>query len=140
MLNLKTLEVDPKLAREGVWLDYMHGRFLVARKGPEYDRCLAELYQEHHELIRSDTPEGRLKVIDIYREAFARHILLDWDKVVDDEKNPIPYTPEIGLELARNPLQIELIGEIERFSNIHSNYRTRVEQEIAEDVKNSADS
>lgn len=139
MLNLNSIEVDPSLAREGAWMEYMGGRFLVARKGQDYDNRLVELYREHHDLIKSNTPEGQLKAVDIYRQCFAECILLDWDEV-GDHNGPIKYTPEIGLQLTKDPKQIELIQAIERFSAMHSNYQVVVEQDIAEDVKSSADS
>ena len=140
MLNLKSLETDPQLAREGVWMDYMGGRFLLARKGPEYDRRLVELYNENLELIKSNSPEGNLRAIEIYQEAFAECVLLDWDKIVDDQRQPVAYTKELAVALIKNPLMGELVTELERFSINHTNYRVRVEQEVAEDVKNSADS
>ena len=139
MLNLNSIKVDQTMAREGVWMEYMGGRFLVARKGQGYDNRLVELYREHHDLIKSGTPEGQLKAVDIYRQCFAEHILLDWDEV-GDENGPITYTPEIGMLLTKDPGQIELVQAIERFSAMHSNYQAVVEQDIAEDVKSSADS
>ena len=140
MLNLKSLEVDPQKAREGVWMDYMGGRFLLARKGPEHDKRMVELYQADYDLIKSNTPEGNLRAVEIHQQAFAECILLDWDKIVDDDKNPVPYSKELALQLVKNPLMAELVTEMERFSLRHSNYQTRVEQEVAEDVKSSADS
>lgn len=140
MLNLDDIAVDPNLAREGTWMDYMGGRFLLARKGPEYNSRLVELYNENLDLIKSNTPEGNFKAIEIYQMAFAEHVLLDWDQIIDKKGNPIPYTKELGLALVKNPLQAELIEAMETFSNRHSNYQAHVEQEIAEDVKSSADS
>ena len=139
MLNLNSIAVDPQKAREGVWMDYMGGRFKVARMGAEYDARLVELYRENHELIKSDTQEGREKAVDIYRQCFAELVLLDWENVSFGD-GPVEYTVELGLQLARNPLQVELIRKIEQFAAVHSNYQPAVEQEIAEDVKSSADS
>lgn len=139
MLNLNSIAVDPTKAREGVWMEYMGGRFKVARMGAEYDARLVELYRENHDLIKSGTPEGLEKSVDIYRQCFAELVLIDWEDVSFGD-GPVTYTQDLGLALARNPTQVELIGRIETFSRMHSNYQPVVEQEIAEDVKNSADS
>lgn len=140
MLNFETIAVDPSLAREGVWMEYMGGRFLLARKGPEYKAAIVRMYNEHMDLIKSNTPEGDLKATEIYQIAFAEHVLLDWDKIVDNKKNPVPFSKELALKLIKDPRQIELIEKMEEFSMIHSNYQAAAEAEVAEDVKNTADS
>lgn len=140
MLNLDSIAVDPNLAESGTWFEYMGGRFLVAREGRRSDALLMQLYNENLALLKSETHEGNLKAIEINNRVFAETILLDWADIVDADKNPIPYTPELGVKLVENPLMGELVTAIQRFSRMHSNYRAVVEAEVAEDVKNTADS
>lgn len=137
-LCLDDIEIEPALADAGVWMQYLGAKFLVARKGMMYDARLVELYNENIDLIKSNTTEGNEKALEISQRCFAEKILLDWEGVVDKEKNPIPYTPELGLALVRNVKQFELVREIERFSNSHRNFQAHVLEEVAEDVKSSA--
>lgn len=140
MLNLDSIAVDPDLAESGTWFEYMGGRFLVAREGRRSDALLMQLYNENLALLKSETHEGNLKAIEINNRVFAETILLDWADIVDKDKNPIAYTPELGMKLVENPMMGELVTAIQRFSRMHSNYRAVVEAEVAEDVKNTADS
>lgn len=137
-LCLDNIAIDPTAAESGVWMEYMSGRFLIARKTPVYDTRLVELYNADYDLVRSGTPEGNQRAAEITQELFAECILLDWDKIVDRAGNPVPYTKELGLQLIRDPRQYELVSAMERFSNHHKNFQAQVEAEVAADVKSSA--
>lgn len=144
MLDIESLAIDPELARGGVWTDYMGARFLLARPGDAYNARLVALYNENIDLIKSETPEGNQKALDIFKQVYAETVLLDWDEVgTKNEKGetvPLPYTPEIGFKVLNDPRQFEFAGFIERFVNNRTNYQQYVEQQVAKDVKSSADS
>lgn len=135
-LCLEDIAIDPALAEAGTWMDFMGGRFLIARKGNSYKEAQIALYSEHRELIKSNTVEGNAKALEIERRLFAEFILLDWD-VVDREQNPVPYTKELGYQMVCDPRYGELVDRIEMYSLVHKNYQ-QVEEEVAEEVKSSA--
>jgi hypothetical protein len=137
MLCLDDIAIDPTLAEAGTWMDYMGGRFLIARKGAAYQTAQIALYNEHRDLMKSNTQESREKAIEIERRLFAEFVLLDWE-VVDREKNPVPYTKEAGYKMVCDPRFGELVDRIEMYSMVHKNYQARVEEDVAEEVKSSA--
>lgn len=136
-LCLDDIAVDPTLAEAGTWMDYMGGRFLIARKGNAYKEAQIKLYNEHRDLLMSDTQEGREKGLEIERKLFAEFVLLDWD-VVDRKGEPVFYTKELGYQLVCDPRYAELVERIEVYSMIHRNYQEKVEDEVAQEVKDSA--
>lgn len=139
MLELNSIAVDPALSKEGVWADFLGGRFLLARRGPEYNARLGQLYNENLALIKDKTdPElSGKKVLEIYQRAFADTVLKDWEGVAQAGK-PLPYTPEEGFRILSDPSLAELATFLEQFSLNHANYRAAVEAEVANDVKSSA--
>lgn len=139
MLELNSIAVDKELANNGVWAEYMGGEFLLARKGPKYQARLVELYNENLSVIKSGTPEGEAKSLDVFRQVFAETQLLDWKGITRDGV-VIPYTPEEGFKLLADERLYELASFLEGFANNHSNYQVAVEAEVANDVKNTADS
>ena len=137
MLELNSIAVEPELAEKGVWAEYMGGRFLLARRGPRYQARLVELYNQHLDLVKSDTPAGNEKSLEIFRQAFAETILLDWHGIAENGK-PVKYTAAEGLKLLANPRLFELAQFLETYSNNHTNYQIHVEEEVVKDVKSSA--
>lgn len=142
MLNFNEIAVEPELARTGVWTDYMGGRFLVARRGPSHREALVALYAEVKEEVEADkgSEKAQRLTLECYAKAFAQACLLNWDKIVDDKHQEVKYTPELGAKMMLDPRLNELATYLEQFSLVHTNYQTRIEKEIAEDVKPSADS
>lgn len=137
MLELNSIAVEPELAEKGVWADYMGGKFLLARRGPRYQARLVDLYNSNIDLIKSNTPEGNEKSLEVFRQTFAETVLLNWEGITRNGV-PLAYTPEEGLKLLSDPCMFELTTFLEGFSNNHTNYQIKVEQEVAEDVKSSA--
>lgn len=137
MLELNSIAVEPELAEKGVWADYMGGKFLLARRGPRYQARLVDLYNSNIDLIKSNTPEGNEKSLEVFRQTFAETVLLNWEGITRNGV-PLAYTQEEGLKLLSDPCMFELTTFLEGFSNNHTNYQIKVEQEVAEDVKSSA--
>lgn len=137
MLELNSIAVEPDLADKGVWADYMGGSFLLARKGPKYQARLVALYNEHKDLVASNTPEGDLKSQEIFRRAFAETVLLDWKGVARDGV-ALVYSPDEAMTILNDLRMYELVTFLEGFSATHTNYQHKVEQEVAEDVKDTA--
>lgn len=138
-LELDSIAVEPTLAQEGVWANFLGGEFLLARRGPEYNARLGQLYNENLAVIKDKTnPEvSAKKVLEIYQRAFADTVLKDWRGITKGGKK-LKYTPEKGFEILSDPRQAELATFLEQFSLNHANYQAAVEAEVASDVKSSA--
>jgi hypothetical protein len=139
MLELTSIAVDPTLSQEGVWADFLGGRFLLARRGHEYNARLGQLYNENLAVIKDkDNAEvSTKKVLEIYQRAFADTVLKDWEGITENGKK-LEYTPEVGFRILSDPRQAELSTFLEQFSLNHGNYQAAVEAEVANDVKSSA--
>lgn len=138
-LELSTIAVDPELANKGVWAEFYGGRFLLARKGAEYDNRLGQLYNENLAVIKNKDKEKESQdmVFQIYQRAFTDTVLKDWEGITEDGKE-LKYTSQVGMRVLSDPRFRELATFLEQFSLNHSNYRTAVEAEVATDVKSSA--
>ena len=106
-MKLSSLATDEKLSTEGVWVDYVDGaRLLVARTGNKHfrDYCRARFGKvgrtfRAEELLTQKNKNGTTSREEaIVREGVAKHVLRDWEGIEDDDGNPLPYTPEQGLE------------------------------------------
>lgn len=138
MLDLSSIAVDPELAKEGTWMAYRGGRFLLARPGPEYNAALVRAYQDNKELIDSGTPEGEAKAQEIHDRLFATHVLKGWENIADRGK-ALDYTPELGFKVVSDLRQKALVDAMNIYVATEGNYQ-RADELVAEEVKSSADS
>lgn len=138
-LDLDSIAVEPNLAQDGVWADFLGGRFLLARRGHEYNARLGQLYNENLALIKDKSnPEvSTKKVLEIYQRAFSDTVLKDWEGISRGGQ-PVEFSAEEAFKVLSDPRQAELAQFLEQFSLNHSNYQTAVEAEVANDVKSSA--
>lgn len=99
---------------EGVWRPIMGGQFRIARAGnPEYEKALEESGYR-----KMDDPQDRHRA---FLTAMAKGIVKDWDEVVDDQGEAIPYSVDHGVEvLDENP---DLVAAILEEARNMSNYR-----------------
>ena len=137
MLDINSIAIDPELARKGVWAEYMGGKFLLARRGPEHDARLGQLYNENEEVLKKEGEEGSRMLIYIYQRAFCDTILLDWKNVGASGK-PIKFSPEEAMKIISDPRFTELATFLEKFSLHHSNYTKLQTAKVAKNVKSSA--
>lgn len=110
--NAKRFNVSSFTA--GVWVDILGARWKIARAGnPEYDQAL-----EDSGYRRTDDPAKKQRAL---YTAIAEGVLLDWEDVVDNDGEPIPYTVENAVEvLIENP---DLVSEVLQEANTLSNYK-----------------
>lgn len=112
---LAGLKVDEEKAKNGIWVDYIHGvRFLIGRAGSvAYNKQLSNSWKEHENALQADTPEAEELGQRLVAEAVANNELLDWTGVVDEEGNELPYSKEKAVEYL-------LIDEVFDFVKSHS--------------------
>lgn len=130
MAKLSRVKIDAKRAVEGVWHTYAEGiEVRVARMfNPNYERVVAELMKPHAKEYRA----GRLsneQMEDVRVQAIARTVLLDWKNVEDDDGQPMPYTPERGLAVLRDPGYVDLLAFISAKAGDWESYRLSVQED-----------
>lgn len=98
----------------GTWVEIFGGRFKIARAGnPVYEQAL-----EDSGYRRTEDPAKKQRAL---YTAIAEGVLKDWEDVVDNDGQPIPYSVDNAVEvLLENP---DLVGEVLREANTLSNYR-----------------
>lgn len=137
MLDLNSIAVDPALASDGVWCEYMGGKFLLARKGPAYHARVSELYQERKDEVEKGGEKGGEALLFCYRRAFCETILKGWENVGRGGKK-VKYSPDAAMEILTDPRMVELLQHLELFSLQHSNYQEATVAEVAKSVKPTA--
>lgn len=109
-LDFRKLKDKNARAAEGVWVDYIDGteeegipntRFKIARPGKQFQAFIqAKLSTVKRSKRGADMEDALLdpRMEPVYREAYARFVLLDWTNVVGEEGTQVPYSQELGME------------------------------------------
>jgi hypothetical protein len=100
-MKLSRIKIDKDKQLDGVWCDTgLDGlRLLVARQGnTRYREYIAQNSKELQIQARHNAIDVR-KVDNINKDAAARHILLGWENLQNDDGTPIPYSSEKAREL-----------------------------------------
>lgn len=132
---LSHLKVDEQKAKKGISFPFMGGVNLIIAKGGSnaYQKHLANAYKENQSVIQSNSEEGEKIALNATREAYAEHILVGWENVLDEKGNEVPYSKEAALEY----LHIEEIFEfVESKANANEHWRIKSAKELAEELKN----
>jgi len=142
MVKLKSIAVDPKAESEGVWLEYVAGfKVKVASTATRAFRDAMEAAMlPYRELIRADQgkEKGERKFTDemrtqVLREVVAKHVLVGWEGLEDDDGQPLPYSPERALELLSDPAMHRLVSWLETVAASEEVYRA---ERLERDRKN----
>lgn len=104
MPQLTKYRTDQRREEDGVWVDFADGiEFLIARIGnPKYEEYLRKIGKPYRHQMRANIMDSR-ELEQLSKKAIARHILLDWKNVTDEDGNPLPYTPEEGERVFNDP-------------------------------------
>lgn len=102
MVKLSDVLTDDTAAREGVWIDWVHGiRLKVAQAGgPKYDAAYHKQVLPGLAKLPAKRRTGAA-VMEASRDLVARHCLIGWEHLEDEDGNTIPYSPEKAVELCR---------------------------------------
>jgi len=143
MLELSEITIDPQMADNGVWTDILGARFLLARPGAAYRDYISTLYRENYQLVGTleglKTAEGQAKSQEIMQRAYAMHIVKDWEGITN-KGEALEYSEESAYRLISDPRYRELHEALDMFVFSRSNFRGEADEEIAEQVKPTADS
>lgn len=145
MFDLNTIKVDPKLASEGKWCEFLGGEFLIARwNNRKADALRSQLQSEFYtEYLKAKTDEEKEKMEEKYTEiqcqVMSEAILLDWKNVGQGDKE-IPFSPKAAFDFLVDPAFTDLYQFIQRESIDGENFLAKNVEAITKDVKPSADS
>lgn len=130
MGSLNQIRIDPEKERDGVWVDFEAGISLkIAPVGnPDYEAELSKLQKPH---IRSIRRGGTGLMTPFIKEAMAKHVLLDWSGITDDEGNEIRYSAEKALEFFNDPSLRVFYQFVREMAVDESNFRLETFEESA---------
>ena len=97
-MKISEFKTDPRLEQDGVWVEAGAGlRLLVASAdNPKYEQYLRRLGKPYRLQIRNGTVRPDV-MRDITMQAAARHVLLDWEKLQDEDGNDVSYSEKQAL-------------------------------------------
>ena len=132
MAKLLSLKTDPEKESEGGWVPYQIGVELkIGRIGnTAFAECVRRLSEPHLKELRTNRlPEDVLE--DITREAVAKHILMDWKNIEDDDGKPFKYTQKRAEDILADPGMRDLYKFILLSANEAELYRQEIDEESA---------
>jgi hypothetical protein len=129
-MKISSFAVDEKKTIEGVWHEIGdNASVLIARAGNDkYRKDLRAMMKPYKRRLEREDP-GMDKIAEgLLNKCMARHILLDWQGVEDDDGNEIPYSTEQALDnFEKYPEFRDLISDL---SNDTEAYKVQEEEEI----------
>lgn len=130
MAKLSSIKTDTVKSENGVWVDYESGiRLKIARIGnPAFQSFVSSRQKNKIRGIRSGSISSQ-EAEQITKEAVARHILLDWQNVEDEDGLPLRYSPEKSLEILSDPQLSDLYSFVLVTSNNSEIYRLEAQEE-----------
>lgn len=134
-MRLSDLRTDPKKEKAGAWVDwYGDVKLKLRRVGNEdYRRAIAEALKPHRALIRADAlPAATMD--HITRQAYARHVLVGWENLLNAEDQQIPYSVETAEKILMDPAHHDFYEFVIVASARLENFRA---EEAQEDLGNS---
>jgi len=129
--KLSNFETDEKKEVEGVWHEYAPGfKLRIARaNNPKSEQLRAKLLEPHIIAMRHGKMDADV-LSNIVKEVYAKTILVDWEGMLDEEGNEIPY----NLENALKALDLkDFFDVVHNYAESMRNYKKVV---VDEAVKN----
>lgn len=134
-MKLSKLKRDVKAAEAGVWITGAYGDLdiLIAstdnRKYVEMLRTLIKPYSRNKAYMNmaDDVFEK-----EIQNKALAKHVLLGWKNLQDDEGQDIPYSEQTAYDLLCDPENLEFRKIIIGLAEESEVFRKEVLEEVAD--------
>lgn len=134
MAKLSSLKNNVAAEVAGVWVPYAAGiEVKIARLGnPKYEAYLRKLSAPHTRQLRDGELDNTVAE-ELTKRAMARHILLDWRGMEDDDGNEMVYSEQLAFEVLSNPEYRDFYRDIMEMANKRATFK---EQEHVEAAKN----
>lgn len=100
-LSKSYVEIDEKLAEDGVEVDLGEGAAIIVRpmRNEQFKKYLNSLLKPYERRIQQKRMDPKLQD-DLTRKAVAKHVLIGWKGIEVDGKK-VKYTPEKAEELMK---------------------------------------
>ena len=138
MLDIDSLAVEPELANGGVWKEFNGAKWLIARYNSEKAAALrSKQVLDNLEVIQAGGEEAE-KLQEVFNlDVLSNCILIGWEGVTS-KGEPLEYSPELARKYLADPRFAELRNFVENASVVRSNFQAKAEEEVAEQVKDTA--
>ena len=135
MAKLSQIRSDTEKTSEGIWLEFAVGiRLKVARlHNPAYSKYLTTLQKPYTRQIRAGILDADVAG-ELVRKAVARHILVGWENIEDEQGKPIPYSAEKALEFLSDPALSEMYDFVLEVSASAELYRAELHEDSAKNL------
>ena len=135
MARITEIMADLEKVEKGRWVDYAAGiKLLVASiNNSQYRQARQRILRPHQHAIRSGTfsPEH---IMDLLKPTAARHLLLDWTNLEEEDGQSIPYSADRALKFFRDPAFAELYAFVLETAGESEFFR---KQQFEDSLKNS---
>jgi hypothetical protein len=104
MAKLSSIKTDLSKVADGVWVTYGDTDIellIASTESRPYKRARDRLMKPHLRQVRKRMTGE--EILDVIKPAVAKHILLDWRNLQDDDGQLISYSPEKAMEFFENP-------------------------------------
>lgn len=129
MPRITTLMSDMNKIENGIWVNFEGVELCVASiNNPKYKQFRSQLLKPHLQKIRSKAVNLE-DVLDIIKPAAAKHLLLGWKNLQDENGQDIPYSYEKAMEFFSNPALSDLYNFVLETAGENATYRQEVSAE-----------
>jgi hypothetical protein len=130
--KLSGIKTDPTKETSGVWFPVGNGaRVLVARiTSPKYEEYLRKLGKPYGRAIRAGQIDNEA-IEEITKKALAKHILLGWEGLENEDGTPIEYSLETAYKILTDPEYKDFYRMILDFAQDAEAFRNDAREEAA---------
>lgn len=134
MAKLSQIKADAEKMKNGVWVNYSEDiKLCIASiNSPEYKKARKEALEPHQRRIRSgDITQDQ--VLNIIKPAIAKHVLVGWKNIQDDNGKTIDYSHEKALGFFNDPEMFDFLNFVLEAASEKAAYKRDF---VEESVKN----
>lgn len=137
-LDIESLAVEPELANGGVWKEFAGASWLIGRYNNEKANSIrSKQVLENLEVIQAGGEAAEKLQERFTLEVLAKAVLLGW-KGVTKGGEELEFSEELAYQYLSDPRFSELRNFIENTSVSRANFQHKNEEEVVEQVKDSA--
>ena len=131
---LASLKQDHEKIEKGVLIPFMSEASLrICRYGSHaFNGMLSKAFKENETIIKAGGEQGDIVATQNMVFAFANHILVGWEGVVDEDGNEVKYSVDQAEEYLKIP---EIYEFVEFHAKKHENFRINSVKELGEELK-----
>lgn len=135
MAKLSAIKADMSKVEEGQWTTYSAGIQLriASTSSTAYRQARNDILKPYMRMTRQRTIDPD-RVVELLKPAAARHLLLDWRYIEDENGKAIKYSPEKALEFFNDPALKDLYDFVLEVAGESELYR---QQAADDEAKNS---